>query len=506
MLFVVAAISRIATRPEIPAAKPEPLISHSVQRPILSAHESDAERCSLQIPVNIGQAVLLGSLDQSAGMHSVQLTWLDDAGELAVDDVPNTWPPLVTRTLPEPSVLLNDEQRPVQFEPAIPASTASQDLKPSAADRRHRRFVVPFFCGQLVHDRVVMATEIARGQRVSVYLADGDAGAYETDSATGSSLSGELAVTSLVHSQAAALEVATDIIQRAEQRLLPFVEHRLCRIADLDGDGRLSLVLAELSVEGPDDQRIEPPVTGCVRPDDFRVGGTDLNHDGSGCDIVYLTCRLPEGEERDAVLAHEFAHAATFCLLNERPDPLSELPGWLNEAIAHVIEHQVSPHSVNLKNRLQRFIQEPSGFPLVIPDGLPHLTVRRGPARAAACLFLNATLPRHSDDCLRRLVQSSEAGVGRLEYVTGRDFRELFRDWGLFMMASTGRFPEYCIDSDQDVLLRLAGTSCTWTTTATQKGVLHIQAPPDARLQITIVNQTSSTTGRQVRRHAGSSH
>lgn len=434
-----------------------------------------------------GSSVLLGSLDQSAHRHQIRLTWRPDHSSDTVDAVatplltgshrvltfPETWDAPVAASLPK----LEREQQGQVIPELRPDSTpAQQELQNPA----RRRFVVPCFYAQRVHDRHVLATEIARGQRASVYLVDGDENAFGGQD---ESLN--------LHS---ALAVASQVIQRTEGRVLDFVESQIGQVTDLDQDGRLCFVLARLSSDDSTEAS-QQPITGCVRPDDFLSGLRSENCANMGGDIVYLDCLLPTGRELDAVLAHELAHAATFCAIGQaEPEDQQQLPGWLNEAIAHYLELQVHPESDNLKTRLAGFTREPHRFPLVIPDSLQQRSLRRGPARAAASLFLKTTLQHMSTGTLRTLVCCSQPGTGRLESVTGNRFSEIFRRWGLSLMVSARDFPSHELQQGENVKLQLAGTAFMWTAPVEGSGTLEITAPQDSQLQVTIVTTDAQRT------------
>lgn len=520
ILAFAAAARHVFVAPANQPLQPPNVVTHVVQRPEFPPVGQDAELYpaelySVEISVPAGKAVLLTSLSVAGSRQPVVLTWREcddqsefDSHSLTDHDLPPGWLAPVLRDLPRAArrtadAVANPEWEHIQ-DAVDHADSAAAVNSLLPANPRQRRFVVPFFTGQLAHDRHVLATEIAKGKRVSVYLVDGDAAAFAPRDLATNDFNANLPVASVMHAQQAATELAAQIITRCEQRLLPFVERQLGAIHDLDDDGSLTFVLAQLSVNGPD-HAIEPPITGCVRPSDFMwntfrnadssaTDWADLAHGGdldNGGDIVYLDCLLPGGREMDAVLAHELAHAATFCLLNESVSADGELPGWLNEAIAHAIEQQVHPDSQNLAQRLTEFTARPHLFPIVIPDGSTHLSLRRGPARAAGCLFLNAVLQDLPDQSLRRIVQAGRSGVERLEQIAGRPFAELLRDWGLQRMAGSVPYPELQLNSQHPVQLQLAGTAIAWTGAAPADGVLQIQAPTAARLQITIVNQTS---------------
>ncbi len=432
-----------------------------------------------------GTAVLLGSLDQFAHRHQVRLLWHPDT---ANDDgtsphlltsshkvmtFPEGWETPIAAILPVP--LTQTDQSPIAIECEPVDVVVQQDFELP----RRRRFVVPCFCGQRVYDRNVLATEIARGRRVSVFLVDGDDAA---------------AVATNHQPRRDVITVATEIIQRAEGRVLEYIETQIGQVTDLDEDGRLCFVLARLTTGEPANET-QQPITGCVRPDDFLSELPSVDLAGAGGDIVYLDRLLPTGRELDAILAHELAHAATFCAIRQAsPEDQWQLPGWLNEAIAHYLEMQINPASDNLRTRLSDFTREPHRFPLVIPDCVQQQSLRRGPTRAAACLFLSNTLQQMPQETLRTLVCCPLPGTDRLESVTGNSFSETFRAWGLSLMASPREFPRHVLRADNELKLQLAGTAFTWTAPVQRCGTLEILASSESQLQVTVVAATGTQT------------
>lgn len=442
---------------------------------------------SASLRLSAGSAVLFGSLDQTATQHELQLIWhADDSSSTHLlttshhaMNFPSDWQLPVDVVLPKKGHSADDKTASDESASACFSHSGSVNSPCRLRNGRPRRFVVPFFCGQTVHDRHVLATEIARGDRVSVYLVNGDESAFGQNPEDAGDR---------------AWNVASDVVQRTESGVLGFVESQLGAISDLDDDGRLSFVMGQLS-EHRSAECDQQPITGCVRPEDFLADLRTAESANPGGDIVYLDCTLPKGNELDAVLAHELAHAATFCLINETGDPKRcQLPAWLNEAVAHYIELQVNPRSGNLQRRLTEFTQKPNGFPVVIPDSLRQLSLRRGPARAAACLFLSSALEKLPAGSLKNLVCSSQAGTQRLESVTGESFPEIFRRWGLNLMKSSRQFPSHNIADGKERHLYLAGTAFAWTVPVTESGTLEITAPTDSQLQVTIVRSGKMRT------------
>ncbi len=486
LLAVVAAavITGAAFRPKTPAT-PEAAHVPSDTPPVESYGNDFAGLKYAAVRLSPGNAVLLGSLDQTAQQHQMRMVWNPDdhrasytlTGSHSVLSFPEEWSLPVEATLPDSAFSHGWVDSAELSGAAVTKERLAEDLAAVKVHRlvdenRTRRFVVPFFSDQTVHDRHVLATEIAHGNRVSVYLVENDESAFHQDRSEAIKV---------------AVEVASEIIRRCEGRVLDFVEAQLGAITDLDDDGRLTFVMGHLSEHGFN-HRNEQPITGCVRPDDFLKHAVPNGSVHTGGDIVYLDCSLPDGEELDAVLAHELTHAATFCVVRESECLEScSLPGWLNEAIAHYVEYRINPRSENLKHRLADFTRQPHRFPLVIPDSVQQLSLRRGPARAAACLFLLSTLQQMPADSLRTMICRPESGTQRLESIAGEVFPEIFRNWGLQSMASQRDFPrwDFCDSGERD--LHLAGTAFTWTAPVVKSGTLEIFAPVESDLQITVV-------------------
>lgn len=289
------------------------------------------------------------------------------------------------------------------------------------------------------------------------------------------------------------------ICTTAESGLLGHVESRVGPITDVDQDERLTILLCRLSADA-DSRPGQEPIRGCVRAADFEPA-----HGAFGGDIVYLDRTLSGHREIRAVLAHELTHAAVFSAVNGQSVDLRKsaaVPAWLNEAIAHVVELQVCPDSPNLQRRFADFRRTPSRFPVVIPDEFSQLAARRGAARAAGCSFLTATLEGHPNMRLSDLTRGGSSGsdgsggsgdgVRILESAACTGFAELFRDWTVTLLKNDPPDLEFSL-SDQ-VVISLTGTSFTRFSPAIESGVLTLVSRPEARLQVTIVEDAPAAT------------
>lgn len=231
-----------------------------------------------------------------------------------------------------------------------------------------RTFRMPRFSGSQVGEETSRAFECLRTRRVSVFL--------ETDK------SGMARVTP--EQKAHAIRIA----ELCELGLLNAVEREAGAIGDVDGDGRLTIVLTLLEQERT---RGQIPVRGCVREADFLDPRTGL-----GGDIVYLDrdgSQSLSGQELAGLLAHEFTHAAMYSRLVERRlAGLSELgvPGWFHEAVAHRVEHRLVGPCCLFEQRVRMYQQQPGSAPVFANPRTLTQESCRGGARVAAVRFLDA--------------------------------------------------------------------------------------------------------------------
>jgi hypothetical protein len=196
---------------------------------------------------------------------------------------------------------------------------------------------------------------------------------------------------------------------------------------------------------------------------------------------------VPVDDDLDAILAHELTHLAMFCGLCSEGG-FVQLPGWLNEAVAHYVERQVNPRSRNMASRLEEFRRRPADFPVVVPDHHASLSLRRGPSRAAGCLFLNSVLSRLPGHAIGDLMAGSGEAIPRLERLTGRTFADLFRDWGLQMIVAGDNLPRWKVLDRRAFAQPLTGTALSWSEPVMTDGILTITSSADCRLQVTVLS------------------
>jgi hypothetical protein len=268
-----------------------------------------------------------------------------------------------------------------------------------------RTFRMPRFSGSQVGEETSRAFECLRTRRLSVFL--------ETDKSGTAVVTPEL--------KAHAIRIA----ELCELGLLNAVEREAGAIGDVDGDGRLTIVLTPLEQERTQGAI---PVRGCVREGDFLDPRTGL-----GGDIVYLdrdgSQRL-SGRELAGLLAHEFTHAAMYSrLLERRQAGLSELgvPGWFHEAVAHRVEHRLVGPCCLFEQRVRMYQQQPGSAPVFANPRTLTQEGCRGGARVAAVRFLDAM--QRSDVAVGELIMGCRNFDELLEACLGMPLKAALEAW-----------------------------------------------------------------------------
>lgn len=462
------------------------------------ANVFDPTPVSTTLSVAAGQIVAIGSLDRSIRLHQIQLT--AQPKTVAANQPANSdqmWFDVgEADTRPTPSKLNQTSNHQGQTNqasghPSQTAALAANDL-PLPNLQPARRFQLPFFRNGKVYERTLIRQLIQQNQLVTVY---GDP-------------SNEL------HQQA-----ANDLLDASSASLLNFVTQTIGPINDLDGDGRLALVLGQLadpiasdpiatesiSTEQSSVKSNPEPIRGCVRPADFQSGRP------SSVDVIYLDPNHLTVDHLQSLLAHEFAHAAAFSLLVNSNQTPTAMPGWLNEAVAHHVEYQIAPQSENLLQRRRLFEAKPWQYPSVIPDEFTGIELRRGPSRIASLELLLSSINHHANMNLKTLITSQGNGIDRLQTASQSDFPSLFRMFArrlaerqIMITANDNAFSvaqprppaafTLAVSTSQSIQLR--GTAVAISSPAERDCVLVIQTNRDAIPQITLINPLRSSSSR----------
>lgn len=327
----------------------------------------------------------------------------------------------------------------------------------------------------------VMATVVAEGRDVRVYT--------DTRVTPGEIASG----------------LIEEIIHLLDERIIPRSRAFLGTHADIDGDGKLAVLLTPWlgKLQGG-----RTSVNGFVRSSDFQPFAAAPY--SNRADVLYLNSALRPGTELAALLAHEYTHAVCCSLRGPdsgRPPGYPQEADWLNEAIAHVAERMHEAGWSNLDRRVQSFLENPQETPLVVRDYYRAGLWRDPACRGATFLFLQWCADCFGQSLLRELVNNPQTGIENIEAVTGQSFATLYRQWTLALRE--GALPSLSLHGQLgnctlagphcqewrpsqgalDVGLRGTATAfihCVFPKTGDSPRRIVLDAPREAHLQVTL--------------------
>ncbi len=265
----------------------------------------------------------------------------------------------------------------------------------------------------------VEGTLRALGRRVQVYVADDDWNLV--DDAT-----------------------VADVVETFDAHVHPVAARTIGLAEDADGDGRFTVFFSSRLAR----------LGGGRNAVDGYVRVTDLDPAfpppfGDRGDVMHLSASLRAGPFLRTVVAHEYTHAVVFtrkCL--HRPidsGTVVEEEGWLDEALAHLVEDLHGFGRSNVDYRASAFLSRPERYRLVVDDYYAADLFRGHGDRGSTYLFLRWCADRFGPDLLPTLVGSELTGTANLEAATGRRFDDLFRAWTfeLFARADGEAFAGY---------------------------------------------------------------
>lgn len=222
-----------------------------------------------------------------------------------------------------------------------------------------------------------------------------------------------------------------DLIHLLEADVLPRVEAQFGLLVDVDQDGRFAIVIS------PWLSRLQGgrvSINGMVRNTDFRRDVTPPF--GNQCDMLLLNSALPCDAALRDLLSHEIAHAACISQrIKQLPQGIGDEHDWVSEGLAHLAE----PTSTNFAERITTFLNDPSQYPLVIPDYYRAGLWRDPGCRGATVLFSKWCAEKYGPDLCCRLAQSPESGCRSFEHATSKRFEDLFRQWSISLAARAQR-------------------------------------------------------------------
>ncbi len=219
-----------------------------------------------------------------------------------------------------------------------------------------------------------------------------------------------------------------ELIRLLDDEVLPRVESQYGRVRDVDGDGRFAVVLS------PWLSRLQGGRTslgGFVRSSDFQ--GDVEPPFGNRCDMLLLNSQLPGESALRDLLSHEITHAACISQrLTANGRKIADEHDWLSEALAHLAE----PGWSNLDYRIAAYLDDPSQYPLVVPDYYRAGLWRNHGCRGATFLFAKWCAEQHGPTLCRTLAKSQACGLRNVERATLQSFEDLFRHWSLAIASN----------------------------------------------------------------------
>jgi len=279
----------------------------------------------------------------------------------------------------------------------------------------HRTFYLLVQGGDVARASSYLAVDgrlMAVGRRIQVYVDAGDRGAV-------------------------AEATLRDLVATFDDSVFPSAAGRFGPAEDVDRDGRFTVLFSSWLTR----------LAGGKTSVDGFVRGADLDLSlgqpfGNRCDMMYLSTSLEAGPHLRTILAHEYTHAVSFSrkALATRPSGLEE-EGWLDEAIAHLVEDAHGFSKSNIDYRVSAFLSRPERYRLVVDDYYAADLFRSHGNRGATYLFLRWCVDRYGPGLLDALVRSTDRGVANLEAATGSTFADLFRRWTI-ALAMTGIDPD----------------------------------------------------------------
>lgn len=296
--------------------------------------------------------------------------------------------------------------------------------------------------------------------------------------------------------------LAEEIVRTLDERILPRSAEIIGRHRDVDGDGKLAVLLTGWlgRLRGG-----TTSVNGFVRSGDFNSQGTAPY--SNQADVIYLNAAVSRGPALTALLAHEYTHAVCCSARNDCAAEWGWLPDeadWLSEAMAHVAERLHGAGWSNLDRRVHAFLENTSSSPLVVADYYRSGRWRDAGCRGATFLFLEWCLAQTDEALLRELADDPQVGLAKLERVAGVPFPALYRGWTIGLhQGRVGALDLHrplgdCrLDgprriawrpADGDCQLQLQGTATAFVRVETRGPLptISIAADSGARLQVTV--------------------
>jgi hypothetical protein len=143
----------------------------------------------------------------------------------------------------------------------------------------------------------------------------------------------------------------------------------------------------------------------------------------------------------------------------------------------------------NFQRRIDAFLADTSGSPIVASENVLNLEERRSGSRGAATLFLAPLISSPQD--LRSLLQSDESLKHRVEDLANESFADVFRNWTLAIASNTNDV--HCLHVEK-IASNVEGKHCSLLGTAfhcfectDEIATLVLTSDESAQLQISVI-------------------
>lgn len=229
-------------------------------------------------------------------------------------------------------------------------------------------------------------------------------------------------------------KLAAEVVRIMDEEIPAAVIPRIGAAADIDGDGRIAVILTP-ALSRMADGRLA--IDGFVRPTDFDPAGSLPRSHAS--DVIFINSRVNDTGYLKSLLAHEYTHAvaatARLAMAAQAGSEIEEEESWLEEGLAHLSERWVDGSWANLNYRISAYYESPESNRLIVNDQAGLGSGRSHGHRGAAYLFLKWCEETYGSDLPRRLIESQTTGRRNLEEATGVGFEKLFRAWTVQLMG-----------------------------------------------------------------------
>jgi hypothetical protein len=300
-------------------------------------------------------------------------------------------------------------------------------------------------------------------------------------------------------------ETLRDLVSTFDEVVFPSAASRFGQASDVDGDGRFTVLLSSW---------LTRLAGGKLSVDGF-VRGADLDSTlgepfGNRCDMMYLSTSLKAGPHLRTIVAHEYTHAVTFSrkALSGAAIGLEE-EGWLDEALAHLVEDDLGFSKSNIDYRVSAFLSNPERYRLVVDDYYAANLFRSHGNRGATYLFLRWCVDRYGPGLVDALVRSDRRGVENLEAATGSAFSELFRRWTVALYLSgldpasspegayrsidpRGEFEDWVLAGPRASWVSAGGPADSWMAEGTTAHYAIVEGSPSGAVSVEVIGPTQS--------------